>query len=307
MSAALVDGIATVSGFARWWFDLGPLPDLPKGSLRFRKKSSSTQADEERVRAHIRQAIEVIERFADVPGAPAVRIEPNRSRDLQLEDLEGIAIEIREQLGAGPQDPIRNVTRAVERAGVVVIGSVVPIDRPEGIEKHDGASNWLDHPIGRPIICVSRGTSGDRHRLSVAHELGHLILHQLRNLDPKRAEVEAFRFAGALLLPRESALESIELPVTLRGLAFAKARWGISIRSLVRRSLDLQLIDTDRRRSLEKQIFARGWGKVEPVEVPTEEPLLMRRLVELGTGTDNLVAISAKVGLPALAVRDLVA
>jgi transcriptional regulator with XRE-family HTH domain len=63
MSAALVDGIATVSGFARWWFDLGPLPDLPKGSLRFRKKSSSTQADEERVRAHIRQAIEVIERL----------------------------------------------------------------------------------------------------------------------------------------------------------------------------------------------------------------------------------------------------
>lgn len=263
--------------------------------------------DDERVRAHIRQAIEVIERLADVPGTPAVRIEPSRSRDLQLDDIEHVANDTREKLGVGPSDPIRNVTRAVERAGVVVMGSVVPIDRPGGIDKHDGASNWLDHPIGRPVICVSRGTSGDRHRLNVAHELGHLILHQVRNVDSKRAEAEAFRFAGALLLPKASAQESIEIPVTLRGLAIAKARWGISIRALIRRSLDLHMIDADRRQSLEKQVFARGWGRTEPVDVAPEEPLLIRRLIETGTGTSTITGISAKIGLPALAVRDLLA
>lgn len=307
-SSEVVDAISDASGFARWWFDLGPLPDLPKGSLKFRKRASGSQRNEERVRAHIRQAIEVVERFSHVEGAPPVRIEPLlKSHDLHLDEIEQIAVEVREQLGLGSFDPIPNLTRASERGGVVIIGSLIPIDKPEGMEKHDGASNWIDYPLGRPVSCVSRGTPGDRQRLSIGHELGHLVLHQLRNIDPKRAEQEAFRFAGALLIPKEPALESIERPVTLRALAETKARWGISVRALIRRCLDLRLIDNDRRRSLEKQIFARGWGRSEPVDIPYEEPLLIRRLIETGTGESGLVGIASKIGLPTLAVRDLLA
>lgn len=299
MSSDLVDAIAEATGFSRWWFDQGPLPDLPRGSLKFRKQAASSVRDDERVRAHVRQAIEVVERFGDRPEAPPVRITPCAPDAVtELNDIEATAQHTRETLGVGPTDRIPNLVRAVERAGVVVIGSVVEIDR------HDGASYWPEYPFGRPIICISRGTPGDRQRFSVAHELGHLILHQFRNVEPGRAESEAHRFAGALLIPEEAARTELTGPITLRTLAFAKARWGISIRALVRRCLDLNLIDVARRTSLEKQIFARGWGKSEPVDVPYENPKLLRRLIEVGGSVGKLHEIT---GLPPLAGRDLVA
>ncbi|MBU6430508.1 MAG: ImmA/IrrE family metallo-endopeptidase, partial [Cyanobacteria bacterium REEB65] len=40
---------------------------------------------------------------------------------------------------------------------------------------------WPDYPNGRPIICLSRGRPGDKDRFSLAHEFGHLVLHQLRD------------------------------------------------------------------------------------------------------------------------------
>lgn len=298
LSADLVDTIAAVTGFARWWFDAGPLPDLAKGTLKFRKQAAGTARDDERIRAHVRQAIELVERFGDRPEVPPVRITAVPPDAINgLDDIEVIASDVRDRLGIGPLDRIPNLVRAVERAGVVVIGSAVEIDR------HLGASYWPDHPIGRPVICISRGTSGDRQRFSVGHELGHLVLHQFRNIEPKRAEKEAHRFAAALLLPAEAALEELSQPVTLMTLAAAKVKWGISIRALVKRCLDLHIIDETRRVSLERQISARGWTKVEPVDVPYENPRLLRRIIEISTTGKMHDA----TGLPPMANRDLVA
>jgi Zn-dependent peptidase ImmA (M78 family)/transcriptional regulator with XRE-family HTH domain len=299
VSADLVDAISKATGFSRWWFDLGPLPDLPKGTLKFRKRATSSARDDERIRAHVRHAIEIVERYDNRPEVPPVTIKPcSPERGVQSEDIEQIALDVREQVGVGPSDPIPNVIRAVERAGVVVIGSAVEI------EKHDGASFWTDYPYGRPIICVSRGTSGDRQRFNVSHELGHLVLHQFGNPEPRQAESQAHRFAGAFLIPADALrAELADEAITLMTLAHVKARWGISIRALVRRSLDLRLINERKRVSLEKQISSRGWTRAEPVEVPEESPRLLQRMIEISSPgrVDNAT------GLPPLAGRDLIA
>lgn len=296
-----IAAIAQVSQFSLEWFARGSLPDLPEGSLRFRKRASTRVRDDERVRAHVRQVIEALGDLQGVAKFPPVRIEPVVG-DLANEDaLEELASATREFLGVGQYDPIPNLTRAIERAGVAVVGSV------QQIEKHWGASYWPDFPYGRPVVCFTRGMSGDSQRLTIAHELGHLILHQLRSVPIAQAEAEAFRFAGALLIPQEVARVEIERPVTLRQLGLVKARWGISIRALVRRCLDLHLIDSDRRTSLEKQISARGWHKVEPVEVPPEQPALVGRALELVAGTKNPRALAHRLGLPPLVVNDMLA
>lgn len=301
MSSELVDAIAEATQYSRGWFERGPLPDMPTGSLRFRKQASSRGRDDERVIAHVRQAIEVIEEFSGLPQAPPVRLQPVPREAIQdPAEIEDVAQSVRRDLGVGISDPIPHLVRAVERAGVAVIGSVVDI------EKHGGASYWPDYPLGRPIICVSRGMSGDRQRFTVAHEVGHLVLHQFRNLEPRRAEPEAHRFAGALLIPKDAALESIAAPVTLRTLAQVKSRWGISIAALIKRCLDLHIIGDTQRLSLEKQLSARGWRREEPVEVRYEEPALVRRLIEIGTG-DSIGKSRKRFGLPAIATRDLVA
>lgn len=300
-----VAAIAEVSQFAPWFFDRGHLPDLPKGSLRFRKRLTAPVRDDERIRAHVRQAIEAIsdleERLPKNVHVPTVRLRPVPS-DVSITDdfIEDLAVQCRELLGVGPEDPIPNLTRAIERAGVTIIGS------SQEIEKHEGASYWPDFPKGRPIICVSRGRPGDRHRLCLAHELGHFLLHQLQeDRDTREMEAQAFRFAGALLLPREAAFEVIETPVVLRDLAMLKAKYGISIAALVRRSLDLGIITPVRRESLEKQISARGWRKSEPVRVNSEQPQLVRDIVRASTGTDHPWRLHSILGLPPLAIRDM--
>ncbi len=299
-----LDAIARETQFSPSFFHRGRLPDLPEGSLRFRKRATARVRDDDRVRAHVRQAIELL-RDVEAEMAGRARVRPvrvhpiPRSQEVDADFIETFAVECREWLGVGRSDPIPNLTRAVERAGVAVIGS------SQEIEKHEGATYWPDFPDGRPIICVSRGRPGDSTRLSIAHELGHLLLHQLRDVTPEVSEREAFRFGGALLLPREVAFDVIPTPVILSELATVKAGFGISVRALVRRCLDLGLIDRERRTSLEKQIAARGWHKQEPVQVPDEQPQLVRQAIEFTVGQTGAKELRMRFGLPPLALRDL--
>jgi Zn-dependent peptidase ImmA (M78 family)/DNA-binding XRE family transcriptional regulator len=293
--------IAEVTGFSPWWFQQGPLPDLPLGSLRFRKRAGTPARDDERVRANIRQALEVLERFSFGVNLPAVRMQASPAGEEFTDDeIELKALEVREWLGVGPLDPIPSVVRAVERAGAVVIGSALVIER------HDAVSFWSPDSL-RPLICFSRGFPGDHNRLSVAHEAGHLVLHQFRRIAPVQAENEAFRFAAALLLPSVAAYDELEGPVTLRSLAYVKARWGISIAALIRRCLDLHIISNDKRVSLERQLAIRGWRKTEPVHVPDEQPSLMAKLIEASVGKSSPQRLHSVLGLPPLACKDLMA
>lgn len=298
-----LQAIASATGYGVDFFFRKPLPDLDAGSLRWRKRARSTQRGDERIRAHVRQAIEVLQDLETAGTGPPVRIrpiDPDETVDVAL--LEAVADEARQAIGVDCCDPIPNLVRAVERAGVVVIGSA------QNIETHDGATYWPDFPRGRPVICISRGRPGDAQRMSVAHELGHLYLHQTRIvLDRKVAEKEAFHFAGALLLPREAADDEIELPVTLRALAHTKARYGISIAGLIQRCFTLGLIDEARRTSLFKQLSARGWRKHEPVEVPNESPTLLREFTERVVGTSRPNQLARRFHLPPMAMADLIA
>jgi len=293
--------IADVTGFTLAWFQQGPMPDLPMGSLRFRKRASTPARDDERVRANIRQALEVVDRLS-----VSVDLPPNRlhavpaSEELSVKEIELKALEVREWLGVGPLDPIPSVVRAVERAGVVVMGCALEIER------HDAVSFWSPDSL-RPFICFSRSFPGDHNRLSMAHETGHLVLHQFRRVTPAQAETEAFRFAGALLLPETVAREEIDSPVTLRSLAYVKARWGISIAALIRRSLELGIISNERYTSLEKQLAVRGWRKTEPVHVPDERPVLIAKLIEASIGNASPQRLHHSLGLPTLACKDLMA
>jgi Zn-dependent peptidase ImmA (M78 family)/DNA-binding XRE family transcriptional regulator len=303
-SEELLAKIAEVTQFARWWFDLGPLPDLPAGSLRFRKGARTPLRDDERIRASVRQAIEVVERLSTGVRLPEVRLvpEPREPSELGSDEIEAVAARTRELLGIGPYDPVPNVVRAIERSGTVVVTSA------HEVQRHDAASFWPDYPYGRPIIYMSRHFPGDRQRFNVSHELGHLVLHQLRQVDdPKVAEGEAHRFAGALLIPRDVVLDELSSAATLNDLAYVKARWGISIAALIYRCLDLGLITPDRRASLQKQLSARGWRRSEPVTVVPEVPLLVSQLIAKTVGSIAPSQLVSTIGLPTMASRDLVA
>jgi Zn-dependent peptidase ImmA (M78 family)/transcriptional regulator with XRE-family HTH domain len=197
--------------------------------------------------------------------------------------IEEAAAEVRQAAQIDHGAVVTNAMRAAERLGCLVL----PLESELG--RHVGMSVRSDD---LPIMSVAKaGVPGDRQRWTVAHELGHLVLHGQAppprdGREAHRMEAQAHRFAGAFLCPAEPLLETLSEKggkVTLRSLAEIKAEWGVAIKALVHRFQDLGTINPEQARSLYKQISSRKWTKTEPVEVPTESAQwLERTLVRKG-------------------------
>ncbi len=288
--------IAAATSFPPSFFYLGPLPDLPEGYYRKLKRGSAKDA--KRMRAQVRQVVELVQRSEKHVRLPDATIEP--LRDLQsLDHLEGVAQGVRRRLGLGHDDPIPNLMRAVERAGVVIVR--LPTELPN----HDSYSVWPDFGLdGRPLIALTAGHAGDRDRSNTAHELGHLVLHTKRpDLESDEAEAEAKRFAGALLLPEDAAREAMRPPITLRLLMGVKARFGVSIALGIERARELHLITKEQHLSMRKQLSTRGWLRVEPVTVTPESPQLISKIVGIVAGGGSTTDRASRVHMPAFAFR----
>lgn len=296
-----IQRIASATSYPVRFFHLGALPDIPDGHYRRLKRGTSKSAKQ--LRAQVRQVVELIEKAEATVSLPVIRIKPLREQAEPL-NIERIAIDVRKELGFDDREPIPNVIRALERAGVVVVRL------PGAVIDRDGFSAWPSFGMGgRPLVALSGDRSGDRDRLTVAHELGHLILHSLRpSTPPDQAEKEAFRFASAFLLPYRAAREAMRAPITLRVLMSVKATYGTSIAMGAKRAADLGLVTRDQFVSFQKQISARRWRTHEPVDVPREMPVLIGRIVASLAGKGGSVLEQAdRVALPVFAFRSLMA
>ena len=72
-------------------------------------------------------------------------------------------------------------------------------------ECFDGMAATVD---GIPVVVVGRGWPGDRQRFTLAHELGHLVLHGRLASDVDE-EAAANRFAGAFLAPADEVRKEL--------------------------------------------------------------------------------------------------
>lgn len=130
--------------------------------------------------------------------------------NLSRYNIEIIAENIASQLEYKPGDDLEPV--------VLRLGGSVKIEHGASLFDSDSGS-LLVHKAGRFEIFLSANTSHMRDRFTVAHELGHYILHflyprqtglreitQLRatRYGSDRAEWEANWFAAAFLMPKEA-------------------------------------------------------------------------------------------------------
>lgn len=305
-SDELVGAVVTATGIPARFFDVAAM-DLPPGTLRYRKLASARVSDTKRVQALLGEAYRVtVDMFSEARLMPPRLFQLDQGPTLTADEIEAAAAQVRGALGIGADGPIAHVTRRCEKAGVAVVPLNLPNADAEESETvgHFGASCWPSAGEAA-VIGVFPGGAGDRQRFTVAHELGHLVLHGRRRIvdDP---EGEANRFAGALLMPAHRMEEALGVgAVNLRDLAQMKARWGISIQALIMRGAHLGLIDESRKVSLYKQLSARGWRKSEPVPVGREEPALMWELLRKRFGDNPYQRAADELGLPVLLLRSL--
>ena len=160
---------------------------------------------------------------------------------------------------------ISSLMSVVESAGVVI----VPIDF--GTDKIDAISVRPKH--APPLIFTSVRAPADRQRYTLAHELGHLVMHDLPG---KRIEKEADLFAAELLMP------SHDIRAELAGMSIDKAKklkrkWRTSMASLVKRAKDTKMISDYRSRQL--FIELNRYRKREPVSIDPDVPGTLEKLV----------------------------
>lgn len=203
---------------------------------------------------------------------------------LSDEDVEAIAQDVRARLGIG-SGPISDVTLLVENQAVAVVNFPLPTGM-------DGLSAYYGD---RPFIVVSSEVPYARGRLNIAHEFGHLVLHQsvgdeyaIDLATFKRVEDQAWRFAGAFLLPHTSFLRDV-YSTSLEALLSLKEKWGVSIGAIIMRLQALDVLDREQVKYLRIQMAQRGWSKVEPGDDrPRERARLFRRAADYLKGEEGI-------------------
>ena len=257
----------------------------PSFSVRFiayRKGSGLLKGEQKRVESVIIQSLENRIRLQDLTGESNGALLPIRKLNVRkIADAELAAGTMRESWRIG-QAPIANVTDLLE-------DHLVHVLEVEADEKFDGISavvlNGEDN-IKAAVVVSRPAIAGERQRLNLAHELGHLVLNISKETDEEKA---AFRFAAAFLAPAESLYKEVgnkRVFIQPEELLILKQRYGISMQALLYRLHDLGVITDSYYKKWCMDINRLRWRKQEPCELPSERPQWLRRSVlrALGEG-----------------------
>jgi Zn-dependent peptidase ImmA (M78 family)/transcriptional regulator with XRE-family HTH domain len=296
-SPQVLEAIAFQTGFPLSRFHHDSSLSFPLGSLVFRARRAMTERERAQLHRHGEVVYEAVTRMTAKVEMVPLRLP--RLNQADFKSPEHAATLTRVALGASPDAPFPNLINASERAGVFVLP--VPIKS----EHADAYSLWADD---RPVIVVFADVPGDRLRMSVAHELGHLVMHQQLLGDDKKREQEAFAFAGELLLPEQAARVEMITPLTLSTLAPLKPRWGMAISALIMRAARLEILTPRQQRYLFQQMSQRGWRTHEPsnLDIAVEKPRAVRKMAELLYGTPpDYRRIASDLNLPLPLVRNV--
>lgn len=190
---------------------------------------------------------------------------------VELDDLvrpKDAARRVRKDWGM-PVGPVPDMVAALEDAGAAVVVTDLGSDRLDAVSQWDGNQ--------APLILIGRHAPGDRCRFSLAHELGHLVMHQRPGNGPDQ-EKEADAFAAEFLMPAADIRSDLTGAIDLARLSRLKQKWRVSMAALLRRAQTLGTITDWHYRSVQVEMSALGYRTQEPAPLSHEHP---RRLPDL--------------------------
>lgn len=169
-----------------------------------------------------------------------------------------------------PRGPVHNLTDYMERAGILIIKCDMSGARIDGVSYQISGLP--------PIVFINNNIPADRERFTLAHELGHLVMHKYPT---ENMEKEADSFAAALLMPAIDIAPSLK-NISLERAATLKPYWKVSIASLLYRAKTLKAVDDGKIQYMWRKRSALGWNTKEPEQLnfPNEQPTLLNALFE---------------------------
>ncbi len=268
-----------------FFFQDGARIGFGSSALFYRKRNEISAVDRKRIAGVVN-----IVRLGLGPLLRTIDLDhPRRLPEFEIEEFDGDPASVARAVRAMwnmPDGPISNLTELVESAGVLII----PCDF--GCRAMDGTSlKTNDLP---PLIFMNKDLTGDRWRFTLAHELAHLVMHDVPR---ETMEDEADAFAAELLMP--AADLSLQLkrlrPLRLQDLADLKPYWRTSMASLLMQASKLDFVSGRQKQYLWQQMSMLGYRRKEPIDIPREQPLALSGMLtyflnELDFSTEDLSA-----------------
>ncbi|MDY6051386.1 MAG: ImmA/IrrE family metallo-endopeptidase [Rothia sp. (in: high G+C Gram-positive bacteria)] len=207
--------LAQILGYPVEYFSRQPQTAVEVDGINFRAGRAATRSARDFAVAAGVTGIEVMQWVEDKFTLPSIVVS----------SFEGIAPRVaaqllREEWGLGTK-PLPNLVQLCESRGI----SVMVL--PDAAMQVDGLSLWYE---GKPFIFIARQKTPERARFDIAHELGHLVLHQFAPVDDSLAvqEREADEFASALLMPESLLAEYLPQNASADDLVEAKYIFQVS-------------------------------------------------------------------------------
>lgn len=222
---------------------------------------------------------------------PQVNLPDVSNRD----GIEDVAMKLREcwNLGYGPID---NLIFHAEQNGIILTSFQTTTNDIDAFSQKISIINEE-----RYIVALSNNkNTAARFHFDVAHELGHIMLHDweddIENISAtefRDKEQQANDFASAFLLPKETFIKEVGTYADeLNYYIELKKKWKVSVAAMIRRAKNLGLISYDKYQWLMRQMQKMGIRKCEPLDdvLVTAQPSLLKTAVEMLINDNVLTA-----------------
>lgn len=195
-----------------------------------------------------------------------------------------------------PGGPLDSVVALVEDLGAWVARRrlVAPVPLDSGAESVPVDAVSASPPGEEPLVLLNAGTPAERQRFTLAHELGHMVMHQVPHPEQEK---QANAFAAELLMPaRQIRAELSGGSLSVPQLLELKTRWKVSMWALLRRAHTLGVISDWQYRTLAVEMSSLGYRTTEPgdleAETPTAVASMITRHLEQGRDVTELAHIA---------------
>lgn len=276
--------MSRVTGFHREFFFLTETIYGLGSSAIFNRKKKTVQVGVQRM---IQSKFNVA-RFQVLRLLAPAEIEATQElQQIDLDTVDGDPTEVARRVRHAlrlPMGPVFSVTRAIESAGGIVALCNF------GTRDIDAVHLWATGEP--PLFFMNAEAPGDKHRWTLAHELGHAIMHRCAAGD---VEAQANAFAREFLMPASEIAPELR-NLSLESLVHLKQRWRVSMAAIARCAYEIGVINKIRYQSFFKMLSRMGYRTNEPIQVEIERPTLIPQLVDLhkkhlGYSDDEMLAL----------------
>jgi len=244
--------------------------------VAYRKHTALPEHITARVRADVAEQLERDFALHTVLPAslPDFMLPPQLPEHIEtLDQIEAVAEATRRDWRIG-EAAVPALIDLLEAHGIIVLTTSVHAG-----ERFDGLSA---RAAGHPVIVVGDDWPGDRQRFTLAHELGHLLLHARLAADLNE-EKACDRFAGAFLVPAAAARNALgeqRRSLDINELMLLKRDFGLSMQGWLMRAVQLGILSSSAAGKLHGLFRKRGWHRQEPGPAyPSERPTRFTRAV----------------------------